>query len=560
MAHFGHTSMPLWQFVGLIVMFSILLGSPIFVCFVYHRRKERDRLRVEVRRALTYRSPYQIPGRDHYLLPFPEDVKMPPTPARRATSSSSTVPLLVLTPGNSRVQSRNISPMQGRLGSAAHQRQQTATDQRGSTIFNANFAERTGTASSLAYPETAHRGPRRQYGTLGHVMHSTYTAAQRAYRGRHRLNFWSAWMAPWLKNEPRLAIIDEESVGTSRLSRIKQRKTGNDSGSSSVSSIFGPSVARNGVIPKDMAGSVGTFQTGTTTTSGYSIRGTPPAFEKVDAGAEYNPSMARSLTRRLLKVGFEAKDGIATTTLTSAGFPVGTEAARQSSGAWKGRTALKKRALERQKSEKTGSGRLFSLNFQRKKVMQDGGEDEDAEDYDGEDYEDEEEEEADGDDEASVDGLAKTSIRDFAHAFNQDIFGIKGEENISTTGTIRIHSLVDDDDYDEEDQNRSSTPAETDYSPLIAATTNLESNSVIDENIPTVSTTPSTTRTKVSTPMGTMRGRKTFRDLADTPNSQKKRMERNTPKNTTSRVALDADEEGVKNDFEDITKGTLETS
>ncbi|RVD81981.1 uncharacterized protein DFL_009825 [Arthrobotrys flagrans] len=63
--------------------------------------------------------------------------------------------------------------------------------------------------------------------------------------------------------------------------------------------------ARGGVCKGVVVGSVGTLES---ESSGYSMRGTPPALEKVDAREPYNPSMATSLTRRLLKV----RDGVIT--------------------------------------------------------------------------------------------------------------------------------------------------------------------------------------------------------------------------------------------------------
>ncbi|EPS35275.1 hypothetical protein H072_11510 [Dactylellina haptotyla CBS 200.50] len=565
MANFGNTPMPLWQFVGLVVMFSILLGSPIFICFVYHRRKERDRLTFEVRRTITsldpFRSPYQVAGRDHFMVPFPDEVTMPPVPTReRVVSSSSSVPLLSLSPGNSRVQSRNVSPViiQGRLVTMGQQSQHreilvaanTITTTVGVTVdgggdigegLNVNFAERSGTVSSIAYPEMAHRAPagggvyggRRGYGTLGNVMHSTYTAAQRAYRGRHRLNFWSAWMAPWVMDDNRLEVIDEESAGSGRA---KGRFEGELSAAGSSVDFMRVTTGQS-TSSRDIAGSVGTMET---TTSGFSMRGTPPAFEKVDFNAGYNPSMARSLTRRLLKFGFEAKDGIAATVGGTM------ETARQTSGAWKGRLELKKRALERKKSL---GDRLFS--FQKKKSDQEFDETDDG----GDEYEEEGGDELENcGEEVHRRSSDQTSIRDFAHAFRQDITG-KDDESASNTGTIRVHQ-IDDDDEEYQDQ-LPGTLRETNCASTSAPLETSDLGLTTNENLPT--------NAAVTTPTGTLRGRKTLRNMADTPDSQKERMARNTPKNTVRRIALEKsfDQEklehtGMEESGKDITSRIVE--
>ncbi|KAK6362296.1 hypothetical protein TWF730_005992 [Orbilia blumenaviensis] len=558
--YFGHTHMPLWQFVGLLIMFSILLGSPIFICFAYHRRKERARLDDVDRRASAQKSwpEYVTSGRDYYILPFPaKDMRRPPnrvsTP-RREVSGNSTVPLLFLEPGGNR--SRNISPMQGRaidttddaVGAAGpsnyHERRLAVSlhDQR-EAVLNANFAERTGTVTSVAYPQTAHRVPRTGgYGTLGHVMHSTYNAAQRAYRGRHRLNFWSGWV-PWGKSQARLEAIDEESVGSSRFSKgtnsnpdaDKGKLGGRHDGSADSSSSNVDIVTRvtiGGTSYKGNAAgagsSVGTFDS---ETSGFSIN-TPPMFEKVDPREPYNPSMARSLTRRLLKFGFDqTRDGVTTPEREEADEDDG-KGAKQASGFWKRGIELKKRALERQKLE-TGN-RLFS--FQKKRA------EDDEDDENGR-------EGLQGNVQADPDDLAKTSIRDFAHAFNKDIVGEDDEEEeedvVSATGTIRIHRIDDEDDRQSiilsEDRDTINTMNSSCSSPGTSTFEDIDLDSsptpITNENIPT----SAVLSTQVEIPTlttGTLRGRKTLRDRNSVPRTQKTRMTRNTPKNTLGRTTL----------------------
>ncbi|KAK6534967.1 hypothetical protein TWF281_006267 [Arthrobotrys megalospora] len=573
----GHTSMPLWQFVGLLVIFSILIGSPIFVCFVYHRRKERDRINDELRRMKAHatRPGYSIDGRDYYMVPFPSrDIKRAPssrvgTP-RREVSGGSTVPLLVInTPAGSRVSSRNVSPLQGRIGSFSSSSASAAvviagpssvSQEQREAVLNVNFAERTGTASSLAYPKTVHRGTPHpgttgaggrnaagNYGTLGHVMHSTYTAAQRAYRGRHRLNFWSGWMLPpWGgRNQQRLEAIDEESVGSSRFSRGGNRgmRHGADgvgdgatatTATSSSSNVDITRVTRGGVVA---AGSVGTLET---ETSGYSMRGTPPTFEKVDSREPYNPSMARSLTRRLLKFGFDQlRDGVTTPEKEDQDDEDGKSGGRQASGVWKKGFELKKRALERKKLE-TGN-RLFS--FQKKKGQDDGEEEEEGEETD-----------------IDPEDLAKTSIRDFAHAFNQDIVG--GEDGVvSATGTIRIHRIDDEEDQSiilSEDTTTTSTSSSPDTATFDDIDLDQPSspNPITNENVPT--NTASTTQIEISTPAGTLRGRKSLRDRSSVPGTQKMRMTRNTPKNTLGRAALQISMEEIERETEGVVSGEVE--
>ncbi|KAK6521830.1 hypothetical protein TWF506_002034 [Arthrobotrys conoides] len=574
--YFGHTHMPLWQFIGLLIIFSILIGSPAFVCFVWHRRKERDRLEDVNRRALAqkHRPEFVIDGRDYYLLPFPHrDIKRRPSTSRgetprRDASGGSTVPLLVLngrTPGGS----RNASPMMERINgpSSFDGTSLAATSIEQEAVLNANFAERTGTVTSVAYPQTAHRGSRSDnrgrggtgnYGTLGHVMHSTYTAAQRAYRGRHRLNFWSGLIqqVPWVKDRGgRLEAIDEESVGSSRFSRGDNQKGGNrrTTATNTVVTTSGASsnvdvnfmTARGSVYRGVIVGSAGTLGT---ESSGYSMnRGTPPTFEKVDSREPYNPNMARSLTRRLLKFGFDqARDGVLTAERRERGCEEGdTEdeedgRGRQMSGVWKKGIELKKRALERKKLE-TGN-RLFS--FQKKKAGDDWGDEGDID----------EGEEGAEEDEAGPDDLTKTSIRDFAHAFKKDIVGSSNDyEDISPTGTVRIHH-IDEEDDDQQSIILSEDRGATISSPLSPEAASpsrpafddvdFDSPPITNENAPTTiiinaASSSATTQIEISTPSpGTLRGRKTLRDTSSVPETQKMRMTRNTPKNTLGRAAL----------------------
>ncbi|KAK6542860.1 hypothetical protein TWF694_006799 [Orbilia ellipsospora] len=546
---------PLWQFVGLIIAFSILIGSPIFICFMYHRRKERDRLTFEVRRTFTsrdpFRSPYLVTGRDHYMVPFPDEVKMPRSPSRPGVIaggrkvSGSSVPLLTLTPGNSRMGSRNVTP--ATLMTMAQQsqgREMQAASQAGDAL-GANFAERTGNVASLAYPKTAHRGGlgRVNHGTLGHaIMQSTYTAAQRVYRGREKMNFWSAWMGPWLRNgNGGLSVIDEENVGSGRAAKGKMNSnvnvgvSGYDGMRSSEESIMrvitNDSGSSAGLSSQAVAGSAGTFET---TTSGFTMRGTPPTFNKVDALAGYNPNMARSLTRRLLKVGFEAKDGIAATISGKI------ESSGQFSGGWKGRLELKKRAMERKKS---GGGRLFS--FQKKKTGEEAEDGNNGEDENGEEEEDKSFKRP------SIKVMDKTSIRDFAHAFTQDIIGTGGDKDVpSTTGTIRVHQI----DEDEEPQQLP-IPQNSHTNPSGSANATepakLDSK-VIDWNVPATQALAA----EFSVSHGTHRGRRATRSLEDIPNSQKKRMARNTPKSTVGRIALGKEIEKAQGTIE-ITSGEI---
>ncbi|KAF3914164.1 hypothetical protein AA313_de0210017 [Arthrobotrys entomopaga] len=609
---------PLWQFVGLIIAFSILIGSPIFICFMYHRRKERDRLTFEVRRTFTsrdpYRSPYLVTGRDHYMVPFPDEVAIPRSPSRpgvsgvassRKVSGSSVVPLLNLTPGGSRGGSRNVTPATlMTMGQQSHGREMAGQGYDNEVPPGGDdfFAERAGNAASLAYPRAAHRGrlERVNYGTLGvgAIMQSTYTAAQRVYRGREKMNFWSAWMGPWLRKNGNngnggalLPIIDEESLGSGRAAAAKGKNNNNninpgvnvggmvaggyDGGGgmhmgSSEESITKVITNDSGTTAtsssRDMATSVGTFET-TTTTSGFTMRGTPPTFDKVDALAGYNPNMARSLTRRLLKVGFEAKDGIAA---TISGGKI--ESSRQASGPWKGRLELKKRAMERKKS---GGGRLFS--FQKKKSGEGGVED-------GNESEDEDIEEGEGVRRPGIiQGMDKTSIRDFAHAFTQDIIGTAGTEDVpSTTGTIRVHQIEEEEEEEEDQPEQSPVPQNKDTDSAndsITGTTTTESakldSKIIDWNVPTMTVQAVPPVGPLTTPPRTLRGRRTTRSLEDVPNSQKKRMARNTPKSTVGRIALSREFEFEKDrdttesssskeqheveEFEDITKEVFES-
>ncbi|KAK6349465.1 hypothetical protein TWF696_005749 [Orbilia brochopaga] len=552
-AHFGSTDLPLWQFVGLIFMFSILIGSPIFVCFVYHRRREQEHLQTEIRRAFTIagttktnggmtlraRHQYQVPGRDHYILPFPHDVTVPPTP-RRSASGGSTVPLLTL---SSEGGSRNVSGSytfcqqthtmstdaveceRERSYARGLEGRHDVTREVSAASLGGDFAERSGTAAAVAYPEVVHRGPQRRdiggvgaggYGTLGHVMHSTYTAAQRAYRNVHRprLNFWAAWMAPWFRMPARLAAIDEESVGTSRHSRGRNRRETN----AGVNTNVDTAAAQRGVnvaVRRD-----GERGSTVTSTSGYSMNvsyDTPHAFDKVDGSAGYNPSMARSLTRRLLKVGFEAKDGVED-------IVVAEEAKNKGLiNVWKGCAELKKRAMERRKAE--GSGQLFSIPRRKAAgALSDGSIEEEEEGRDGI-----------GELEA-----ARTSIRDFAHAFGKDIVGE------SATGTVRIHEIDDPADYSEDEDKGSAEVASGTMEASQSLSAKASMSGSVDgraENKPTCSPTSTSTSTHYgmendSTPVGTIRGRRTKRNSKSSPGTQKMRMERNTPKNTTSRVAF----------------------
>ncbi|KAF3310984.1 hypothetical protein TWF173_008991 [Orbilia oligospora] len=398
-------------------------------------------------------------------------------------------------------------------------------------VLNANFAERTGTVTSVAYPQTAHRGSRSDnrgrggtgnYGTLGNVMHSTYTAAQRAYRGRHRLNFWSGLMqqVPWVKDRGgRLEAIDEESVGSSRFSRGDNQKGGNKRTTATTTAITtsGASsnvdvnimTARGSVYRGVIVGSTGTLNT---ESSAYTMsRGTPPTFEKVDSREPYNPNMARSLTRRLLKFGFDqVRDGV--------GNP-----------------------------ERSERG-----------VGDDWGDEEDIDE--GQEGGDSHAEEGG----TSPDDLAKTSIRDFAHAFKKDIVGSSNDyEEFSPTGTVRIHH-IDDDDDDDAGEDQQSTILSEDKEAIISSLTSPEATSsssstssptfddvavdsspITNENVPTITinTTSSSTTTQIeisTPPMGTLRGRKTLRDKGSVPGTQKMRMARNTPKNTLGRSSLQA--------------------
>ncbi|KAK6350460.1 hypothetical protein TWF718_003651 [Orbilia javanica] len=576
--YFGRSHMPLWQFVGLLIIFSILIGSPIFVCFVYHRRKERDRLEDVNRRASAQRNrpEFVVDGRDYYLLPFPSrDIKRRPASSmagtpRREVSWGSTVPLLVLngTPGP-----RNVSPIMGRVPPSGLDGA-TATSTEQEAVLNENFAERTGTITSLAYPQTAHRGFESanrktqggtgSYGTLGYMMRSTYTAAQSAYRGRHRLNFWSNWIqqVPWGKERGgRLEAIDEESVGSSRFSRDsrgehKKAANANANTTSGASSTVDINVmtARGGVYKGVIVGSVGTLDS---ESSGYSTKGTPPTFEKVDPREPYNPSMARSLTRRLLKFGFDqVRDGVIV--VEKKRGMVGNEEedeederGRQVSGVWRKGVELKKRALERQKLE--NGNRLFS--FQKKK-MDDG--DNDGEGDAGEQFGPE-------NSNTNPEELAKTSIRDFAHAFNKDIVGdddtSSGDEGeaISPTGTIRIHHIDEEEDQsiilpkDQETTAPTSPSLEKISSPHAPSSPFVDidlssSPNVTNENTAMVTTSTSSatisnaSRAKIPMPQptGTLRGRKTLRDTKSIPETQKMRMARNTPKNTMGRMTLQA--------------------
>ncbi|KAF3915485.1 hypothetical protein ABW21_db0201844 [Orbilia brochopaga] len=550
-AYFGSPDEPLWHFVGLIFMFSILIGSPIFVCFVYHRRREQEHLQTEVRKAtfavagsadttsgLTLRSRYQVPGRDHYVLPFPPEVNVPPTP-RRSASGGSTVPLLTLSPeaGPSRNVSGSYSYTHTMATDAVDNARRHDTSREvsgsGTSGLGVDFAERAGAATALAYPETVHRGLQRQrmdgingaggYGTLGHVMHSTYTAAQRAYRARHRLNFWAAWMAPWLRTPSRLAAIDEESVGTSRHGKSRRDRNANTDAQKTAAATQPRDIKpnRQGHMVRGSNGSTGTL------TSGYSMGtsfDTPPAFTKIDVNAGYNPSMARSLTRRLLKVGFEAKDGVD----ADAGE---VKKSKSVSNVWKGRAELKKRAMERRKAQ--GSGQRFSLPRRRFAGSEESIVEEDI----------------------SVIGelaLSETSIRDFAHAFNKDIVGE------SATGTVRHHEIDDPIDYSDDEQDGTTADKENTDTPstIIAGppaatmdTTTEISQSLVnmspstrlhDENKPTRSagaTLMTNIRDGDTVDDSTLRGRRTRRAIS-MPGTQKLRMTRNTPKNTGSRVAL----------------------
>ncbi|KAJ6265008.1 hypothetical protein Dda_1163 [Drechslerella dactyloides] len=583
--HSSGSSMPLWQLVGLIVMASILLGSPLLACLVYHRRREQEHMQTEVRKAFvsagsadpdsaqTLRARYQTPGRDHYVLPFPVDVAVPPTP-RRTVSGSSTVPLLMLSPeaGPSRQVSGAYAYGPGgnsgitmATGAAAHARERETSGgsddiprldsdsykrERGrgrvrghantretSTALGVDFAERAGTATALAYPETAHRAPQRErqrrvygaaiggYGTLGHVMHSTYTAAQRAYRGRHRLNFWSAWMAPWLRGYPGLAAIDEESVGTSRLSRERRRNgrveiDANAARTTVTSRLrdFGLTLGRN----IHGTGSSVASSSAATSTSGFSLSesvGTPPAFEKFDGTAPYNPSMARSLTRRLLKVGFQAKDGVEDNIKEEV-------APKGLFGAWKGCADLKRRVLERRQLE--GGPRLFSIPKRRATVSgsESGSDDEGS---------------IDNEEQGGMGELAeaRTSIRDFAHAFSRDIVGE------STTGTVRVYHIDDPGDDTDEADDEDSEDDESDPTSETARSLSRKASAtsyISDENTPTtslaVTANPDGSKADEVSPAGTLRGRRTIRGISEAPGSQKMRMERNTPQSTGSRVAL----------------------
>ncbi|KAF3087829.1 hypothetical protein TWF102_007349 [Orbilia oligospora] len=589
--YFGHSHMPLWQFIGLLIIFSILIGSPAFVCFVYHRRKERDRLQDVNRRALAqkHRPEFVIDGRDYYLLPFPhKDIKRRPSTSRGETprqesSGGSTVPLLVLN-GRTTEGSGSASPVMGRIhrpSNLGFDGASMAVSMEQEAVLNANFAERTGTVTSVAYPQTAHRGSRSDsrgrggtgnYGTLGNMMHSTYTAAQRAYRGRHRLNFWSGLMqqVPWVKDRGgRLEAIDEESVGSSRFLRGDNQKGGNKRTTATTTAITTSGASSNvdvnimtargsvyrGVIVGQSTGTLNTES------SAYTMsRGTPPTFEKVNSREPYNPNMARSLTRRLLKFGFDqVRDGVGNPERSERGgeYERGEEdeedgKGRQISGVWKKGVELKKRALERKKLE-TGN-RLFS--FQKKKVGDDWGDEEDEGQEGGDSHAEE--------GGTSPDDLAKTSIRDFAHAFKKDIVGSSNDyEEFSPTGTVRIHHIDDDDDDAGEDQQ--STILTEDKEAIISSLTSPEATSpppsssssptfddvavdsspITNENVPTITinTTSSSTTTQIeiSTPtMGTLRGRKTLRDKSSVPGTQKMRMARNTPKNTLGRSSLQA--------------------
>ncbi|KAK6506681.1 hypothetical protein TWF481_005140 [Arthrobotrys musiformis] len=553
-----HTSLPLWQFIGLLVIFSILIGSPIFVCFVYHRRKERDRLEDVSRRACArrLRGEYVIAGADYYLVPFPRDISRAPVGNSRVTTprrevSGSDVPLLVLKDSGGDGGDISRGRVRGRFDGEEREEEEGVMK---------NFAERAGTVSSPAYPRTVHgvggnagraRG-RGNYGTLGYVMHSTYTAAQRAYRGRRnqmgRLNmgFWTGLVqqiTPWgLKGGGvggKLEAIDEESVGSSRFR-----------GSSNVDIVSNST----GVLykgPSGIAGSAGTLES---ESSGYMSKGTPPTFEKVDSREPYNPSLARSLTRRLLKFGFDqVRDGVISPHPQQKRNANGSEEdedeeagrGRQVSGVWKKGGELKKRALERKKLD-GGGNRLFS--FQKKKA-DDGDNDEGEEDDRGGDTEEI----------ISQEDLAKTSIRDFAHAFNKDIVG--GEEGdyddddgISPTGTIRIHHIDDEEDPqsiilpDEKEVTvNASSPSsafeniDLDPSPASPNVTDTTKENV--HTITTIDVSPSsiTTQIEISTPPpagATLRGRKTLRDRSSVPRSQRMRMTRNTPKNTLGRTSL----------------------
>ncbi|KAF3936167.1 hypothetical protein ABW19_dt0202291 [Dactylella cylindrospora] len=534
--NFANTGLPLWQFVGLVVVASILVGAPTFACLAYHRRRARDTKRKIIGEITgTRKTDYELyhkhhPRSGHY---YDDVMPTPPRQPRRVTSSGSNVPLLTLSPDRSRNPSRNVS--------SSHPQPQSNDQQ-----LNAHFAQRTGSASSVAYPEAIHHAPGRGgYGTVGNIVGRTYTAAQRVYRGRLALNFWPSWMTPWFRAEG-LSTIDEESAGSSRIPKMFRNQSHPKSFEKEPNQqiVIGPEISR-----VDTRGSVASGHSGSTqgtSTSGFSMR-TPPTFDKVSERAGYNPNMARSLTRRLLKFGFDEKDGVGITAAAA------TTPNRRLSGAWKGRVELKRRASERRRTESGKGARLFSI--QKKKLPTKGdGDEEDDELCD--DYGDEDPEE--GTEMTAEQDVARTSITDFAHAFAQNIVSaIDGANSIS--GTVRIHRVADPDDLE------SSPDRRTDEEMIIVtpSTTSDETSLGSDKE----------NTDGMETPDGTIRGRRSVRDTADTPDSQKKRAARNTPKNSTLRISLggqieidldegtgegdNAEDTTDEDEFVDITKEVL---
>lgn len=141
----------------------------------------------------------------------------------------------------------------------------------------------------------------------------------------------------------------------------------------------------------------------------FSFATSPPAFERNSETDPYNPRMARSLTRRLLSLGFSQDN-----TEDDA------DAAMRNENLWKGRLELKRRAEERKRSEgSNGLLRLFNRQVSESRCEAVDG----REEIIG--YADVEEGDSVG---ADSDGLAVTSGR------------------ISRTGTIRRHKIEDFED------------------------------------------------------------------------------------------------------------------